>query len=238
MQTLFGPRDESKDIHAGSAQRALAAQPPFDRIVFIEKKRGNVKQLESLIRESGHLAASVEQGDCNQVLMRFCRPASWRNRRGVIFLDPFGMKVDWTTLEAIAATRALDVWYLVSLAGLVRNLPLFASKLTADKRSAVTRMLGTEDWFDEFYPVPRAPKIKTLWGEPMPTPPRRRDATPDKIEAYVAKRLTTIFSHVEPPKRFLSTNNAPLFSLFFALSNPRAAAINLARKGAAHILAK
>jgi hypothetical protein len=37
--TLFGPRDDSEDIHAGSASRALDADPPFDRIVLIEQKR-------------------------------------------------------------------------------------------------------------------------------------------------------------------------------------------------------
>ena len=97
--SLFGPRDASLDIHPGSAQRALSVQPGFDRIIFIEKKRNNVKQLEALIRESGHPAATVEQGDCNHVLSQLCRRAAWRKSRGVIFLDPFGMKVDWSTLE-------------------------------------------------------------------------------------------------------------------------------------------
>ena len=98
-------------------------------------------------------------------------------------------------------------------------------------------MLGTDEWFDEFYPVPRPSKMNTIWGEALAAP-RSRIATTNDIEDYVGKRLKTIFPHVEPPKRLLSQKNAPLFSLFFAVSNPQAAAITLAKKGAAHILGK
>jgi three-Cys-motif partner protein len=143
--------------------------------------------------------------------------------------------VEWSTLKLIAETKALDVWFLFSLAGLVRNLPRHASRLDAGKRAAVTRTLGTDKWFDEFYKAPVLPS-KTLFGTPAPAAPMRRKATLDEIEAYVLKRLRTIFPHVEPPKRLKTRRNRSLFSLFFAVSNPSSAAITLAQKGAAHIL--
>ncbi len=129
--TLFGPRDDSKDIHAGSASRALTASPPFDRIILIEQKRSLVKTLEALIRKSGHRDAHVEWGDANEVLRKLCRPRDWLSSRGIIFLDPFGMNVEWSTLRLIAGTKALDVWFLFSIAGLVRNLPRSAARLDA-----------------------------------------------------------------------------------------------------------
>jgi three-Cys-motif partner protein len=236
--TLFGPRDESEDVHAGSARRALNAKPSFDEIILIEEKKPLAESLQALIVESGHPKARVERGDANEVLRKICRPSYWKDRRGIIFLDPFGMNVDWSTLEMIAATQALDLWFLFSLAGLVRNLPRRASGLDTGKRAAITRVLGTEEWFDEFYKIPTLPP-HTLWGTastPLPPSAARRTASVKDIEAYVLKRLETIFPHVEQPRRLTTRKNLSLFSLFFAVSNPSEAAIKLAQKGAAHIL--
>ena len=58
----------------------------------------------------------------------------------------------------------------------------------------------------------------------------------DQIESFVEARLKTIFADVAPAKRLKGLKNQQLFSLFFAISNPSAAAIKLARKGADHIL--
>lgn len=222
---------------AGSAQRALNCDPPFDQIFFIEQDRSNVTTLRDLIKESDHRAATVERGDANEVLRKLCQPTWWRKRRGVIFLDPFGMNVDWSTLQMIAATEALDVWFLFPLSGMIRNLPRLASRLDAGKRAAVTRVLGTDKWFEEFYKVPAVP-ARTLFGMPSPPPVARRIASVNDIEAYVRKRLNTVFSHVEPPKRLKAPRNKSLFSLFFAVSNPSSGAIKLAQKAASQILKK
>lgn len=231
---LFGPQDESQSIHAGSAHCALHANPAFDRVCFIEEDKSNVDALQKLIAESGHRAASVEHGDANDVLQRLCRPEHWRRRRGVIFLDPFGMNVEWSTLRLIADTRALDVWFLFALAGTVRNLPRLVSRLDDGKRAAVTRVLGTDKWIEEFYKVQKTSHVN-LFDEPAPIVVRRT-ATVNDIEAYVQKRLLTIFPHVESPKRLMAPGKKSLFSLFFAISNPNPRAITLARKGASYIL--
>ena len=34
----------------------------------------------------------------------------WSSHRAVLFLDPYGMQVEWTTIEAIARTGAIDLW--------------------------------------------------------------------------------------------------------------------------------
>lgn len=233
--TLFGPYDETQDIHAGSAQRALTVDPPFHRAFFIEQDETNAKALQILIAKTRHPNARVLVTDANQILTKLCQPEKWRKRRGVIFLDPFGMNVEWSTLQLVANTKALDLWFLFSLGGLVRNLPISAAALDAGKFAAVTRVLGTKKWFDEFYKVPHVPKM-TLWGKPSPTPVAQRAAKVDQIEEYVRQRLLTLFPHVEKPKRLKGPRNQPLFSLFFAVSNPSKSAIKLAQQGASHIL--
>jgi three-Cys-motif partner protein len=105
--TLFGPYDETKDIHAGSAQRALTVDPPFHRIFFIEQDETNAEALQQLITETRHLNARVLVADANQILRKVCQPEKWKKRRGVIFLDPFGMNVKWSTLQLIANTSRI-----------------------------------------------------------------------------------------------------------------------------------
>jgi three-Cys-motif partner protein len=227
--TLFGPRDPKQDIHDGSARRALKCEPPFDRIIFIEQDETNIASLRDEIEKSGHLNATVVKGDSNELLKKFCEPRRWSNRRGVIFLDPFGMNVDWGTLVAVAGTKAVDVWLLFPLAGLVRNLPNNAAALDQGKRAAVTRVLGTENWYDEFY---TSHSRSLITNEIV----AYRAARVNQIEAYVKKRLETIFPYVEQPKRLRGTTNAPLFSLFFAVSNPSPRAIRPAQRAASYIL--
>jgi three-Cys-motif partner protein len=231
--SLFG--NEIQRIHEGSAARALRVEPPFDRIIFIEADAANVDALRNLIASAKHPNATIQHGDANEILRDICRQTNWRWRRGVIFLDPFGMSVDWSTLKIIAGTRALDLWFLFALAGTVRNLPRMASALDAGKRAAVTRVLGTEDWFDTFYEMPRWRSISLFDEKPIPAVARRKASVED-IENYVRKRLQTIFPHVEPPKRLYGPRNASLFSLFFAVSNSSGRAITLAHEGASHIL--
>ena len=79
------------------------------------------------------------------------------------------------------------------------------------------------------------PKM-ALWGKPSPTPVAQRVAQVDEIEDYVRQRLQTLFPHVEKPKRLRGPRNQPLFSLFFAVSNPSKAAIKAAQQVASYIL--
>lgn len=223
----FFPHDRL--VHAGSAARAIAILPPFDQIILIDQKAANVAALKELGATDPRVV--VERGDANEVIKRICASLG-RHKRGVIFLDPFGNSVSWETLEAIRDTRALDLWYLFPLAGVFRNLPHDFRQLTPDKRATLTKILGTDEWEQEFY---SPSKQHPFFGEPLPPD---RNASPDKIEAFVRRRLQTVFPHVERPKRLCIPNGAPLFSLFFAVSNDSRAAITAASNVAKYLLTK
>jgi three-Cys-motif partner protein len=224
---------EAAIAHAGSAQNALSITPPFDELIFIEQKPANVEALQRLI--AGHPKASVIAADANQALIKICDPKLWRpqKRRGVVFLDPFGLDVAWPTLEAIAKTEALDLWYLFSLFGLYRNAPLNIDDLGPDKRAAITRALGIENWVDQFYEKLHSNQASFFDEPPQPA---RRTLSVDGMELLVEQRLKTIFPYVAKPRRLLGSTKAPLFSLFFAISNPNLRAIGLAKNIAEHIL--
>jgi three-Cys-motif partner protein len=148
-----------------------------------------------------------------------------------MFLDPYGMSVDWQTLESIRETEAIDVWYLVSISGLFRQAPLDGSALDESKRTAITRMLGTSDWEAAWY---RRMENSDLFGKVDEEHSRIADV--EAIEAFVRKRLGQLFPKVLTPLRLRDSRGIPQFALFFAISNPEPKAIGLATKIASHIL--
>ena len=219
--------EKSSDVHAGSVRRALSVNPPFHKLYFVDTDLENVKALQGLADANDARRAVVRPGDANEEIARICADTDWRNTRGVLFLDPYGNEVEWATLENIARSTKLDVWYLFPLSGVFRNAPIDKGKLTADKRASISKILGTPDWEQAFYSAPEQAQ-SSLFS--MPVEAAQRTMNVDGIEAFVKTRLETEFSLVLGPKRLLGPRRAPLFSLFFAMSNKSEKATALARR--------
>lgn len=222
----------------GSARIAAAVDPPFHTLVLVEQDPARFAELERIQADFPDRKFALHKGDANDAVTRICRGVKWHTPisghagfRGVVFLDPFGMEVDWSTVEAIARTEALDCWYFFPLSGLYRNAPRSKPSLTADKRTNIDRVLGTTEWYDRWYGPP--PDRGLFESEAEAT----RKADVNAIEAYVKERLETIFKGgVESPLRLHHDSGAPMASLFFAVANPTKAASDLARRIASHIL--
>lgn len=221
--------DASITDHAGSAKRALEVDPPFDELIFIEQSEKNVEKLRTLC--APFKSAKVVSGDANDEVRRLCANTDWKKTRGVVFLDPFGATVDWETLEAIARTKALDVWYLFPLFGLYRNAPHNRAALDASKQRTLTRMLGTDGWQQLFYQAKKSDHADLFTD--LPEGSVSRTVTVDEMESFLKRRLEEIFAAVLKPKRLPETG-APMFSLFFAVSNRRA--VRVASRIAGHLL--
>ena len=142
--------------------------------------------------------------------------------RAVIFLDPYGMQVKWPLLEAIAATRKIDLWLLFPLGMAVsRLLPKSGPPMQAWSER-LTRLFGTDEWRDVFY---HKTTQQTLFGEQDSV---SRDADFDKISQFLVKRLKTIFPAVsEKPLSLRNSKNNPLYLLCFAAGNPTGSEIAL-----------
>ena len=136
----------------GSAKIALDVQPRFDFIVFIERKPSYAAALEELAANNPGRRITVVKNDANDALKSLIAANSWRSTRAVLFLDPYGMQLDWSTLEKVAATKAIDVWFLFSLSGLYRQATRQLVDIDRHKRAALTRMFGSDAWEAELYP--------------------------------------------------------------------------------------
>ena len=228
--------DGEKTSVDGSARRALGTNPPFDKFCFIELRPKKLAALKALEAEYPGKSIEVIHDDANAALKTLCGKYQWRNERAVLFLDPFGMHVEWSTLEAIAQTEAIDVWYLFPYSGLYRQAAKNADAMDSDKEESITRLLGTDEWRQAFY-VPK--RQATLF---VGDDGDEREADHRQMLDFVSKRLKGLFPAVTEPKVLYQSGDsknpsgAPLFALYFAASNPKPAAFGLATKIAKAIL--
>jgi three-Cys-motif partner protein len=223
---------EPQDLLEGSAVRALRTVPRFDSYVFIERSPARCKQLEELKSQFPHLADDIQirKGEANLEIRRLCRK-DWASRRAVLFLDPYGMQVEWETIDAIAKTKAIDLWVLFPLGIGVNRLLTKSGDIPQSWKNRLDLLLGREDWYEEFYRVESKP---SLFGKPEDQVVK---ATIDTIGQYFIGRLKTVFAGVaEEPKVLLNSANCPLYLLCFAVGNPKGR--DIALKIANHLLRK
>lgn len=222
--------------HPGSAKIALDLEPPFDRYIFIEKSTQRANELSELCSQYEHRNTTILTQDANLEITNVLKPFDWQSTRSVLFLDPFGMETGWPTLERIANTQAIDVWYLFPLSGLFRQAAIDLHKVDEGKAKALTHLLGTDEWKNIFYqgvqPGLLMPENPGDYHQP-----KNRTASYKDMMRFVRTRMETIFSYVAPEAILTNpSNNAPLFALMFAISNRSQKAINLATKFSTHIL--
>lgn len=221
---------EPQSLLDGSARIALRTEPPFDDYLFIEQSATRCAHLEGLKTEFPDLARRIDirRGDANTEIQGLCS-RDWRWQRAVHFLDPYGMQVEWTTIETVARTQAIDLWLLFPLGIGPNRLLARSGDIPESWRRRLNLLLGTEDWYEKFYEVETTP---TLFGG---DDERVVKATMATIGRYFNERLKNIFAGVAAkPGVLRNSRNNPLYLLCFAVGNPRGKEIAL--RIASHLL--
>jgi three-Cys-motif partner protein len=214
---LFEP--EAREFLDGSARMALLSEPRFNEYIFIERRKSRCEQLESLGREFPDKARdiTVVPGEANAYLQKLCTERDWRRNRAVIFLDPYGMQVEWRTLESLASTQAIDLWVLFPLGVAVNRLLVKDGDIPESWALRLDTLFGTHEWFNAFY------LTETQAGFFGPVSQTRRVADVDSIAQYFVDRLSGIFPGVaKNPLTLRNSKKVPLFLLCFATANPYA----------------
>lgn len=220
----------------GSARRAIAIDPPFCHLIFIEKDARRFAALDRIRGDHPQRDISCVPGDANDEIRRIFSQGPWIEparrglQRAVVFLDPYGMSVRWDTLRYLAETRRADVWYLFPLHAALRQLCHDHAALDPSKRAALNEVFGTPDWENRFYE--HRPTHTDLFDFADAATPNRV-ADPDRVERFAAERLRTIFSFVSEPIPILTRHKLRQFSLFLLSGNSNARAIALIEKGVA-----
>jgi three-Cys-motif partner protein len=218
--TLF-PEEDQPEVEAfldGSARIALQVEPRFNRYIFIEKSRKKAAELEKLKGEFPDKAGDIviKTKEANAYLQDLCK-RSWKDRRAVLFIDPFGMQLTWETVAAVGRTKAIDTWILFPVSA-VNRLLKGNGNIPTGWRKRLDSMFGEPDWFNEFFRKQRTGLF------PGDSDEHEKAADLKLIGKYFNRRLSSAFAAVAPnPYTLRNTRGAPLFLLCFAAANPYAA---------------
>lgn len=217
------PYDKShKEYIDGSPRVALQVNPPFDRYDFIEIKKGRVSEnLAPLQEEFSDKQIQVHHGDCNSIIQDEILPLykggkSGCKKRGFIFLDPYGLELNWETVEAIGESEVFDVFINFSVMGVTRQCS--TKPPTGKKRERINRLMGATDWIDEVYVDNQECALPGM--EDSVLEKTRLSNVTDKLAKYYVERLKSCFNHVSDYKIMRADNNAPLYALILASQVP------------------
>lgn len=224
------PMEVIKETLEGSARRALQVEPPFNHFVFIENDSKRCAVLQGLKDETTR-DIKVIRGEANKTLLELVKGAPWNLRdrsksRGVVFLDPYALDVDWATLQALAQTLVLDVWYLFPLEAVLRQLARSYSGVGV-KEKKLDQVLSPA-WRDLYsLPPPKPIEVVDMFDQ-RPEEELRREASAAQVEEWFRGELAKVFAYVPEPVKILRSTNRQMFSLFLCVSNPGKPAIDLA----------
>ncbi len=215
---------DAKEYLKGSVKIALETDPLFDKYIFIEQDKKKTLELEKMVdNEFPHLKekVTIKNEEANKTLQDLCNEKKWEKHRAVVFLDPFGMDVEWETVEAIAKTQAIDLWVLFSLGGSMRMLMKERGQIPLSWSNVLDKTFGTNEWSNEFYETESKPSLFKEYNQET-----KKIADFTKIAKYYIQRLNGIFAGVvKEPLLLYNSKNNPIFLLCFAAGNPKGATI-------------
>jgi len=203
-------RDEERFID-GSPLCALTIKNPFTKYYFIEKTKWRVKKLEKIKKGFQNLDIEIEEGDCNKILTQKIIPSLPYNsyKRALLFLDPFGMSINWGVIEQASKTKTIEI---------ILNMPIMAinracllnnpGKLTQKHIKRMNDFWGNTDWQNKIYQ-----DVATLFGTAKV---KNRNLDTQGLINYFVQRLKSVFTEVSLPLVMRNSKNAPLYCLIYA----------------------
>lgn len=217
------PVEEEVRYLKGSPRVALDLRNPFDRYIFIEKNPQRVAELEAMRQQYGDTRQmQIHAGDANAALLAMLGSGfSKKTHRAYIFLDPFGIQVPWSTIEALAATGAIEVMINFPMGMAIRRMMPRSGDVPTGWSISLDTFFGTPDWREHVYH-----QTDDLMGQRTQ---KFADSEERLLEWYRA-RLEEAFGFVSASKLITNTRGGRLYYLIWA--GPRAEGM----KGADYIM--
>lgn len=216
--------EEELETYKGAAERVLSIpQRGFDFYYFVDKdKESSLKLHELLAPFENDKTLVYRNSDANKQIEMLAKAMLNDNSlAALVLLDPFGMQVDWKSIELLKGTRT-DLWILIPTGVIVNRLLDRKCELTHAEK--LTSFFGKDEEFlrDYFY---KKKKVDTLFGETEIVEKVKKPI--EKIAELYIEQLKTIFDYVtEKPLVLYNTRNTPIFH--FACASDNQTAIKIA----------
>lgn len=220
FQNVLEENENELFIYEGSVSRILKLEEPFlfDWYYFIDTNKKYISDLKIIRASIKHINENrivIREDNCNSQLVQLAEGLKKnRNLASLVFLDPFGMQIDWDSIKELEGTRS-DVWILIpSGVGINRLL---------DKKKQLSHKEKLEKFFgmsiseieNIFY---NSTNEATLFGNKEIT--RKIDDSINKIVEIYVNQLKSIWKYVTAePLMLTNSKNSPIFHLLFASNN-------------------
>lgn len=208
--------EEEERTYKGAAERVLALQDPgFDYYYFIDKKEESLNKLKAYLETRFQGKKIIYRaGDANHQIKELAKALMSKDYAALVFLDPFGMQIDWDSIAYLKDTRS-DVWILVPTGIIVNRLLDRAGKLEFSDKLQSFFGLPIEEIRSHFY---KEKKVQTLFGEEEIVTKVSKPI--EKIARLYAERMKSIWKHVtEDPLVLRNRSGTPIFHFVFASNN-------------------
>ncbi len=228
-------KEEQKEFYEGSASIALKIDKKrFDQLIFIEQDHKRCEQLKRL-KEGGESHVRVFNAEANASLRKISKEISGNKKwRGVLFLDPYGIEVEWATIEKIAKCKALDTWILFPTHVVSRLLPVSKNPddIPPPVAQKLTRVFGDYSW-KKLYSVNLE---QTLFDGVNKV--HKRDSGAEGIVELYKRKLGNLFGSrlMKKSKTLVNSRSSPLYEFIFCVGSTSPKAIALAKRFADHVL--
>ena len=225
-ENLFGD-DEIEEIteqatYKGAAERVLGIDIEgfsFNYYYFVDKNEKSLQalreRLTSLFPNKTHCMA-FKPGDANERILELVNYAKNHPKcAALVLLDPFGMQLDWRTIQVLKGIKHIDLWILVSSGVIINRLLTRSGKIMCPERMEKSFGLPIDDIQNYFY---KQVTEQSLFGEI--TRQQKRDNTISRIAQLYLDLLGKEFAHViKEPLVLINSTNSPIFHFVFASHN-------------------
>lgn len=217
-------QNDETDIDAikGTAIRILEINEPksFDQYYFVEKNEKNKNELEQSINKNfSHRKTFVVAEDCNKKLISMAAYLKKNTScRTLAFIDPYGMSVNWESIEALKGL-GIDLWILVPTGMGINRLLKKDGKISDAWLIKLEKFLGLKKNYilDHFY---KETTTLTLFGEE--TSIEKEQNAIAKSGALYQERLKTVFKFVSESFVMKNSTNSIMYHFMMATNNATA----------------
>ncbi|ANV87981.1 MULTISPECIES: three-Cys-motif partner protein TcmP [Cyanophyceae] len=211
--------EEEQRYIDGSPLRALQTEPRFDGYWFIDVSPQRIARVKRLREEFLNCVIEVRKGNCNQVLCNEIIPqlpyAS--KQRAFVFLDPYGLQIDWETIRKLADTKTCDIFINFSVMGVTRLLPRDQNP-EPEVIEQLSKVMGSTNWITEIYRETPGVQLD-LFGNPTKSTSNREAIQAEWLARLYTQQLKALFPHVSKPVLMRNSTNSVLYALCLASHN-------------------
>ncbi|GAB6283203.1 MAG: hypothetical protein STSR0008_19600 [Ignavibacterium sp.] len=205
-------------VYKGSAERVLSLNQRFEHYFFVDNDKKAIDNLKQKLSDSNLISNNCNfiPDDVNNQLIKLSEFLN-SQKAALVLLDPFGMQIDWASIEKLKDKR-VDLWILIPSGVIINRFLDKKVELKFSKKLQSYFGLTENEIIKKFY---KTESVKTFFGSVDIT--NKINDSVNKIAELYIEKLKDIWKYVsDKPLILINTRKAPIYHFVFASNNQTA----------------